>query len=59
MKSNWILRVYNRKVIATVIYRKMIENQTDVTANKIALNIVEREYPGCDWSLMLKDEITS
>ena len=55
MKQNWTLRVYSIKNPDKMIHRELIENHTDVTANKIALNIVEVEYPGCDWSLMPED----
>lgn len=47
---NWILRVYddNNKQIDSVEFFAT----TEITANKIALNIVEKEFVGKDWTLM-------
>ena len=46
---NYILRVYNDE--NKVIHSEEFFAKTDITADKIALNIVEREFIGLDWTL--------
>ena len=46
---NYLLQVYND--IDEVIHSEELYASTSVTADKIALNIVEREFVGLDWTL--------
>ena len=46
---NYLLQVYNDS--DEVIHREELYASTSVTADKIALNIVEREFVGLDWTL--------
>ena len=43
------LQVYNNS--DEVIHREEFDASTSITADKIALNIVEREFVGLDWTL--------
>ena len=50
MQANWILRVYDEQNV--LVYQSTFFASTHVTADKMALNEVERDFPGMDWSLM-------
>jgi hypothetical protein len=46
---NYLLQVYNDS--DEVIHSEEFDASTSITADKIALNIVEREFVGLDWTL--------
>jgi len=49
MKLNYLLQVYNHD--DKVIHHEEFFASTSITADKIALNIVEKEFVGLDWTL--------
>lgn len=48
----WLLRIYQSPDDGSLLESVEFSASTEITADKIALNIVEKEYPGLDWSLV-------
>lgn len=48
---NWTLRIYDFDG-CTRLHEESFFASTEVTADKTALSIVERDWPGYDWTLM-------
>jgi hypothetical protein len=46
---NYLLKIYNDS--EEVIHSEEFFASTSITADKIALNIVEKEFVGLDWTL--------
>lgn len=53
----WTLRVYESPESSCVIHEEEIDAPNDISASSIAMKLVERDFPGCDWSLMGDSEI--
>ena len=51
MKLNYLLQVYNHD--DKVIHSEEFFASTAITADKIALGIVEKEFVGLDWTCLL------